>query len=783
MLTKRIGILLTAVAAGALAGCGGGGSGGNVRTEQEPQPESAPPERAEQEPPPARVERPVQTMTHRPTTAAYVQPAGAAAIAADPEYRGLDDEGNSLNWALEAVKAADAYARLEAKYGAGTLPGAGQRIAVIDSGIDTDHDEIRPARLAGRVSYITLLGARREPYLNDELEWETSHGTAVSSLILASKDEDAERQSRSFHGIAHGARLDMYGITLGTASGPYDPPPTATRDAIHGYAQGQRVIRAGALSRRPGVVNMSFGAEAIVEQYLPQRAEMEQWLEPLIEQVKESAGTIFVAAAGNGHGRECARTTDAGCASGKLEATSPSFDAALPLWDGSGEVGKRWVAVVATDRTNALASFSNRCGLAAKWCMAAPGAGVVAAYSGESPRGFDLGVYRSWASLNGTSLAAPLVSGGLAVVKQYFGDTLSMEQVLQRLYATADVTPDTVVGDGACPEHLNTNADPECELSSTHGRGLMNLERATRPVGSTSGGGTFADAGGTIAAALARRGVTPVVFDSLGFPFRETPQAQAQALAADVEPIPEFAEEGGTAGAPRWHGLQWHGTHHAEPALATAGGGPWTFASASDTDGQNVNTAGVAWRASGAHGHWQAGFVAERDRVHGGAATGSWAGGGFWHHTTFLRAGKRWRLAGGAEEGVSIEAASTVAHGAMRGNGVLRETNGVYTGHAVHFDVGGRHRRTRLTLESPLRAEAGEFTLKVPVGGTLADGVRYADVDGDLAPEAREVRLTGRHEVEGRYGRVAVAAGMRFNAGHLAGEEDWHAGVRWRVRF
>ena len=64
-----------------------------------------------------------------------------------------------------------------------------------------------------------------------------------------------------------------------------------------------------------------------------------------------------------------------------------------------------------------------------------------------------------------------------------------------------------------------------------------------------------------------------------------------------------------------------------------------------------------------------------------------------------------------------------------------------------------------------------------------ADGVRYAGVDGDPAPEAREVRLTGRHEVEGRYGRLAVAAGMRVNAGHCAEEEDWQAGVQWRVRF
>ena len=130
-----------------------------------------------------------------------------------------------------------------------------------------------------------------------------------------------------------------------------------------------------------------------------------------------------------------------------------------------------------------------------------------------------------------------------------------------------------------------------------------------------------------------------------------------------------------------------------------------------------------------------------------------------------------------------VEAASTLARGAMQGNGVLREANGVYSSHAVHLDVGGSDRRTRFTLESPLRAESGGFTLRVPVGGTLADGVRYADVDGDLAPEGREVRLGGQHEVAGRHGRFAVAAGVRFNAGHRAGEEDWHAGLRWRVRF
>ncbi len=623
------------------------------------------------------------------------------------------------------------------------------------------------------MSYTLILGARREPYGNPAGEWVFSHGTAVSSLILASRDDP--RQNWSFHGIAHGARLDVYGIPLGTGSGGYDPQP-ATRAAIRGRAQARVTLMNPALGQRPDVVNMSFGYSEIAEHFLPQRTDMEEWLKPLIDQVKESAGTIFVAAAGNGNGRNCERTTDVGCATGELEATSPTVVSALPLWDSSNEnnVGERWVAVVATDSTGAIASFSNRCGLAAKWCLAAPGAGVLVAYTGPYSREAPHLLGRGWSVGSGTSYAAPLVSGGLAVVKQYFGDTLTMEQVLQRVYATADVTPDTVDGGGPCPEHLNTDADPACELSSTHGRGLMNLEKATRPVGGTSGGGTFADVGGAIAATLAARGVEPVVFDSLGFPFRVEPRAQAYTLTPEVDPIPRFADEPDPG--PRWRGLQWW---DAEP------GGParrWSFAGASAA-ADGMVSGGLAYRAGTDARYWQAGFVGERDRVHGGAAAGSWVGGGFWHRTTFLRAGKRWRLAGDAGEGVSIEAASTLAHGAMRGDGVLRETDGVYSSHALHLDVDGAGRRTRFTLESPLRAEAGGFTLKVPVGGTLADGVRYADVDGDLAPEAREVRLTGQHEVEGRYGRVAASAGLRFNAGHRAGEQAWHAGVRWRVRF
>ena len=55
-------------------------------------------------------------------------------------------------------------------------------------------------------------------------------------------------------------------------------------------------------------------------------------------------------------------------------------------------------------------------------------------------------------------------------------------------YATAAVTPDDVADHGGrCPRHLDTNGDlSACELSSTLGRGLMDLDAATRPVGEPS---------------------------------------------------------------------------------------------------------------------------------------------------------------------------------------------------------------------------------------------------------------------------------------------------------
>ena len=114
---------------------------------------------------------------------------------------------------------------------------------------------------------------------------------------------------------------------------------------------------------------------------------------------------------------------------------------------------------------------------------------------------------------------------------------------------------------------------------------------------------------------------------------------------------------------------------------------------------------------------WEAGWLAERDRVFGGRAEGTWAGSGFVHHTGFLRLRKGWTLAEDEAARLGVEWSSTVAHARMRGSGVLRETSGLYTGHRVEVARTVGPSRTAFSIEAPLCAETGTARLKVPVGG------------------------------------------------------------------
>lgn len=114
------------------------------------------------------------------------------------------------------------------------------------------------------------------------------------------------------------------------------------------------------------------------------------------------------------------------------------------------ELDGHFVNVVAWDSaTGQLAEFSNACGITQDYCISAPGTNIITDTS-STP-------------LNGTSFAAPVVSAAIAVLREAF-PYMTATQITQLLFTTAR--------DVGAP-----GTDP------IYGHGLLDMERATRPVG------------------------------------------------------------------------------------------------------------------------------------------------------------------------------------------------------------------------------------------------------------------------------------------------------------
>ena len=135
-------------------------------------------------------------------------------------------------------------------------------------------------------------------------------------------------------------------------------------------------------------------------------------------------------------------------AAGNDSNSQSSALSAIPLY--TSDVQGHFVNVVAWDsNTGQLASFSNACGITMNYCITAPGTNL------DSPESSTL--------LDGTSFAAPIVSAAIAVIREAFPYMKSTE-ITQLLFTTA-----RDIGDVGIDE--------------IYGHGMLDLERATRPVG------------------------------------------------------------------------------------------------------------------------------------------------------------------------------------------------------------------------------------------------------------------------------------------------------------
>ncbi|MGR3912957.1 MAG: S8 family serine peptidase, partial [Gammaproteobacteria bacterium] len=474
--------------------------------------------------------------------------------------------GISMDQRLKLINAAAAYAR--------GATGAGEIVAVTDTGIRDSHREFwvrdKDGVVTGNKATVTTFG---EGLFGDLVYKPTGdqlrHGTAVAALIAGARDGEDVR--KNMHGVAFGASLFFRQFRLGSGSGNYKPLNLST------YNENDDIYSAGildpAFARIAGasIINYSFGIAGVSDRYDP--AEIKKRFRHTAEALAQAHiapadRVIVVMSGGNANGK----TYPNGAT---VQATS------VELWPGLGahfpELQGHVLAVVAVGQGGEIASFSNRCGIAKAFCLAAPGVGLnTAGWDGDA----------NYRTFSGTSAAAPMVSGSLAVMRQFFKRQLGNTELVTRLLATANRT--------------ERYAD-----SDIYGHGLVDLDAATAPMGalmtSLSGdplarpftGGGFAQNGGAFGAAMQNGldGVEIAAFDQLNAPFF-------------------FPVANGIAHAPRISAA--YDTNLREHEIALGGGVSQSASLSLMTDGGELASARIRrgdwWFSYGHHGGREAGL-------------------------------------------------------------------------------------------------------------------------------------------------------------------------------
>ncbi len=338
--------------------------------------------------------------------------AAASDSGSDPELPNYDNE-YARNWGLAAIGVNSLYS--------GGYTGNGVTVGVVDSGIDSDYSEFVGRIASGGQNFI---GGRTASNVEDTTY--DGHGTHVSGIIAANRD------GYGMHGVAYGAEILPLRVFETDNTGSYVASPSEIADAInYGVTQGVQVF------------NGSYG-------YLADTDVAATEVEFDAYQAAVNAGSILVFAAGNDS------WADPGMPAA-VPYIKPANDAAATtahIYTNNtnakdySALASQLLAVVSVDQSGVISSFSNRCGVAAAWCLAAPGGSIYSTYPEHT-----------YATLDGTSMAAPHVAGALALLIEKY-PSLTPAQVVTRLLTTATKT--------------GIYAD-----TSVYGQGMLNLTAAS----------------------------------------------------------------------------------------------------------------------------------------------------------------------------------------------------------------------------------------------------------------------------------------------------------------
>lgn len=319
-------------------------------------------------------------------TAALGGAASGSAGSSASAQSGADDPGLSRQWGLERIGAPAAWA---AGY-----TGAGTTIAIVDSGVDPDHPDLRD-KLGGTAALVDCVGHDDVPSgcIEGSGGDDAGHGTHVAGIAAASTGNGT-----GVAGVAPDARL----LSVRALAQVCD---TERRCEAQGSTRDVAEAIRWAADHGADVINLSLGSAT------------QQLLGPAFGDALQhawDAGAIPVLAAGN-----------------------------TPLPVGS-LFGIRAVLVAGTTNTDGRASYSGALG-SVDWAVSAPGGEADDAASCEAA--VPNGVLSTWVTVSGgtstpgyacvagTSMAAPHVSGALAVL---LGAGYDPGAAISRLIATAD---------------------------------------------------------------------------------------------------------------------------------------------------------------------------------------------------------------------------------------------------------------------------------------------------------------------------------------------------------
>ncbi len=276
-----------------------------------------------------------------------------------------------------------------------------------------------------------------------------NHGTHVSGLIAATKNNEG------MMGVAYNAEII---------------PIKADMDMQYSVNLISEAVSAGA-----DIVNLSIGTVNSLANTVAQFDSTMLAYPDVLEGYRSAAraNKILVFAAGN-----YSEGSIANSSMYSLAPLSNYFNGTTPDAGGTTyNLKNLFVNVVSmNDTLTDLAAYSARCGDTMAYCVGAPGGTDSNIYSTvNTSEGY------GYEGMMGTSMATPIVSGSLAVIKSAFPH-LTNQQVVQILFETASYIDPTAEQKAAATNYI-AGSDALGNYNSIFGRGVVNLEAATNPIG------------------------------------------------------------------------------------------------------------------------------------------------------------------------------------------------------------------------------------------------------------------------------------------------------------